>query len=115
MQIGQVSTQEGIMRRLSIWIAIFAMVLSASGTFAQTTSGELVGTVKDATGAVVSNATVTVTNEATGVAVSVQATSGGEYRAGNLLPGSYQIVVNSPGFQPYTLHGVAVELNQTST
>ena len=103
------------MRRLSIWIAIFAMVLTASVTFAQTTSGELVGTVKDATGAVVPNATVTVTNEATGVAVTVQATSGGEYRAGNLLPGSYQIVANSPGFQAYTLHNVTVELNKTET
>src|SRR5215469_16479371 len=105
MYFGRVSTLEGIMRRLSIWIAIFALVLSTSVTFAQTTSGELVGTVKDATGAVVPTATITVTNEATGVAVSVQPTSGGEYRVGNLLPGSYQIGVTAPGFQAYTLHG----------
>ena len=93
-----------------------AVVLAfASAAFGQTTSGDLVGTVKDPSGASVSNASVTVTNEDTAVATSIKAGSSGEFRAANLLPGKYDIVVNSTGFQAYTLHGVLVELNKTST
>ena len=103
------------MRRISLFIAVIAMALFASVSFGQTTSGDLVGTVKDPSGAIVSNASVTVTNEATGVAVSVKSGSDGEFRAGNLLPGQYDITINSSGFQPYTLHGVTVELNKTAT
>ena len=81
----------------------------------RSTSGDLVGTVKDPSGAIVSNANVTVTNEATGVAVSVTTGSSGEFRATNLLPGQYDLAINSSGFQPYTLHGVTIELNKTAT
>ena len=95
----------------------FAMTFAFAGAAAlgQTTSGDLVGTVKDPSGATVANSAVVVTNEDTGVAVDVKAGSSGEFRAGNLLPGKYDITVNSQGFQPYTLHGVVVELNKTST
>jgi hypothetical protein len=103
------------MRRLSALLTTLVLALTAGFTFAQTTSGDLVGTVKDSTGAVVSDATVTVTNEATRVAVAVKAGTGGEFRASNLLPGDYDLVVSSPGFQPYTLRGVKVELSKTST
>ncbi len=103
------------MRRITLFIAAIAITLFASVTFAQTTSGDLVGTVKDPSGASIANASVTVTNEATGVAVVVKSGSAGEFRAGNLLPGSYELAVTSQGFQPYTLHGLTVELNKTST
>jgi hypothetical protein len=103
------------MRRISLFIATVTMALLAGVTFAQSTSGDLVGTVKDPSGAIISNANVTVTNEATGVAVSTKSGAGGEFRASNLLPGKYDLAVSSAGFQPYTLHGVAVELNKTAT
>ena len=83
--------------------------------FAQQTSGDLVGSVKDSTGAVVPNAAVTVTNEATGVRLNTATTSAGDYRANNLLPGNYDVVVNASGFQPFTLTGVLVTLNATAT
>ena len=91
------------------------MVLAAAFTFAQTTSGDLVGTVKDASGAMIPNASVTVTNEATGVATSMKSGAAGEFRASNLLPGQYDLTVTSAGFEPYTLHGITVELNKAST
>jgi hypothetical protein len=91
------------------------MALTTGITFAQTTSGDLVGTVKDPSGAIVPNASVTITNEETGVAVSIKSGDSGEFRAGNLLPGKYDLSVTSGGFQPYTLHAIAVELNKTST
>jgi hypothetical protein len=103
------------MRRISLFIATVMLALIAGVTFAQTTSGDLVGTVRDPSGAVIPNATVTVTNEATGVAVSLKSGDSGEFRASNLLPGKYDLAVSSSGFQPYTLHGVTVELNKAST
>src|SRR5882757_556663 len=103
------------MRRISLFLATITLALISGVTFSQTTSGDLVGTVRDPTGAVIPNAAVTVTNEATGVAVSLKAGDSGEFRAGNLLPGKYDLAVTSVGFQPYTLHAITVELNKTST
>jgi hypothetical protein len=103
------------MRRIPLFLATIVMALFVSVTFAQTTSGDLVGTVKDPSGAIIPNANVTVTNQATGVAVSMKSGSGGEFRASNLLPGQYDLAVSSAGFEPYTLHGVTVELNKTAT
>ncbi len=96
-------------------LAIFAIFFSTPSARSQSTSGDLVGVVKDPSGAVVPNASVTVTSESTGVSVSVKSGSAGEYRAGNLLPATYDIVVSMTGFQPYTLRGVSVELNKTAT
>jgi hypothetical protein len=81
----------------------------------QTTSGDLVGTVKDASGAVVANASVSVTNEATGVVVKVTSNAAGQYRVANLLPGAYDVQATAASFQPITVKGVAVDLNKTST
>ena len=82
---------------------------------AQTTSGDLTGTVKDPSGAVIVKATVVVTNEDTGVASTTETGTAGQYHIANLLPGKYDIVITAAGFQPYTLRGVAIELNKTVT
>ena len=87
----------------------------ATAAFGQQTSGDLVGNVKDSTGAIIPNAAVLVTNEATGVKLNTTTTSAGDYRANNLLPGRYDVVVNAPGFQPFTLTGVLITLNSTAT
>jgi hypothetical protein len=103
------------MRRISLFVAVIAMALFASVSFGQITSGDLVGTVKDPSGAFVPNANVTVTNEETHVAVSVKSGADGEFRFGNLLPGKYDVAVSSSGFQSYTLHGVTVDISKTAT
>jgi hypothetical protein len=103
------------MRRISLAAIFSVLFMMTSLSYSQTTSGDLVGTVKDPTGATIPNAALTVTNEETGVVVSIKAESNGEFRAANLLPGKYDIEVKSPGFNPYALRGVAVELNKTST
>ncbi len=92
-----------------------SLTFSVSPLFAQETSGDIVGTVKDSTGAVVPNAQVTVTNEDTHVATQTKAGSSGEFHATNLLPGRYDIAVSSAGFQGATIRGVLVDINKTST
>lgn len=94
---------------------MIAFSLASSFAAAQQTSGDLVGTIKDPTGAVIPGASVKVTNEATGVSSATSSGSAGDYRAANLLPGKYTVNVTAPGFQTFDLHGVLIELNKTST
>jgi hypothetical protein len=89
--------------------------VAATVSFGQATSGDLTGTVKDPSGAVIVKADVTVTNEETGIVSVTQTGSAGEYHLSNLPAGKYDVVVKAGGFQPYTLRGVAIELNKTST
>lgn len=87
------------MKRLAV--VLFAVLTFAISAIAQTTtSGDLVGTVTDPTGAVVPNAAVAIGNEATGRTVTVNTNGSGFYRAASLQPGSYTISINVPGFGP---------------
>ena len=103
------------MKRISLFSVLAALLLSTGMGLGQTTSGDLVGTVKDVTGAVVPNATVSVTSETTGVVTKIATNGSGEYRVQNLLPSIYDVAVQVPGFQESILKGVRVDLNKTST
>ncbi len=89
--------------------------LAAVSAQAQVTSGNLAGIVRDPTGAVVPNATVNVTSEATGVVVTAKTNGAGEYLVQNLLPNKYDVDVEAVGFAPSLRRGVLVALNSTST
>ena len=76
----------------------FVIVGIASVAFGQGgATGTILGTVSDSTGAVVGNATVIVTNTATGVAQRTQTTETGNYTVPDLPPGSYAVKVEAPG------------------
>jgi len=98
-------------------LADAAMVLAALSfaAFAQSTSGELTGTVFDAANAVVPNASVTATNESTGISTTVTTTSAGQYRLSNLLVGKYDLTITASGFTKFELKGVDVTLSQLVT
>ncbi len=109
--------------KLSRGVFALALLTVASGTpllnvsiaHAQITSGDVVGTIKDASGAAVAGASVTISNEQTGVTSTLTSSSAGQYRFANLLPGRYDIKANASGFQQTTLKGIAVDLNKTAT
>lgn len=83
-------------------IAILAVVLLTSVfVFGQAETGTVAGVVKDATGAVVADAKVTITNTANNAERTSSSNSLGEYRISNLTPGNYQLVVSKSGFQTY--------------
>jgi hypothetical protein len=67
------------------------------------------GTVQDKSGAVVSGATVTVTNQATGATQTAQSNAGGFYRISELPPGQYSVAVESANFKKSTTNDVSVE------
>lgn len=94
--------------------AVLAAVL-ATPAYSQATSGNVVGSVFDPTGAAVPNADVTATNEATGVVSTSHTTSNGDYRFDNLLVGSYTLSASPAGFSKAELKSVEVRLNTTIT
>jgi hypothetical protein len=73
--------------------------------------GNISGTVKDSSGAVVSKATVTVTNTDTGVAQTVSTDDKGAYSFLNLPVGRYNLTVSQSGFKPYKRAGVVIDVN----
>jgi Carboxypeptidase regulatory-like domain len=82
---------------------------------AQLVSGNLTGTIYDASGATVPNASVVAHNDATGIESATNSLSAGEYHISNLPPGIYTVSVMATGFTRTSLKGVQVELNVTAT
>src|SRR5438874_550749 len=74
-------------------------VICAFAAFAQRDLGTLVGTVTDASGGVVANAKVTVTETETGQVYSLTTNSGGDFVRPALKPSTYVIGVSAPGFR----------------
>ena len=66
---------------------------------AQTPTGTITGSIKDESGAVIPNATVTVTNKATGAARTATANQDGLYSAPALNAGDYEVRVEMQGFK----------------
>jgi hypothetical protein len=101
-------------RRASLAILAGA-IMSATAVYAQTTSGDIVGTVTDTTGALVPNAQVTATNQQTNVKYPTTANGNGEYRISNLPSGSYDVAATAAGFSTKTAQGFDVQLNKQGT
>src|SRR5437762_9268436 len=96
-------------------LVMLALISVAPRAIAQTIDGNLTGTIVDPTGATVPNATVEITNTATGIKSSVKTGVDGLYRFNNLPVGNYDISVTASGFSTSGLKNVAVELNKTAT
>src|SRR5580765_2951402 len=96
-------------RSIQCALLLLSCILAASLAQAQRLDGGLRVTVNDKSGASIFDAKVTVTNEATNVSVTADASSAGTYVFPNLLVGSYKITVEKPGFKKSVANGVAVQ------
>jgi hypothetical protein len=96
--------------RCEIALLIFFLCASFSCLFAQVTSGTIFGTVKDASGAYIANAGVSITNTAIGVRRMVATSEAGGFVAPNLPPGTYTIVVEVPGFKKLEKTGIILNV-----
>jgi hypothetical protein len=101
-------------RRVALVAAFAVLLCCLPSAFAQLGGkGEVKGTVKDAMGAVVPNATLTATENSTGVHVVRKTNSAGDYDLSPLDPGIYTIVVTAAGFETETqidVHVNALEI-----
>lgn len=78
---------------------LFGVLLVAAGVLAQITSGTIFGRVKDASGAYVSNAKVTVVAPAIGAQRIVTTNETGDFVVPGMPPATYKITIEAPGFQ----------------
>ena len=89
------------------------LFLFTGGVTAQSTHGALVGTIADATKAVLPGVTVTVTNNDTNSSRVVLSNDSGYYEATALLPGTYRVQAEFPGFKTTVRDGVVLESRAT--
>jgi Carboxypeptidase regulatory-like domain len=105
----RLSTQLAI-QFLTLCLVLFA----AHGAWGQANAG-VTGTVFDSSGAVVPDASVTITNEGTSVSNKTGTTGSGTYAFTGLTPGSYTVTVEKTGFKKSVQNHVNVEVTVTST
>ncbi len=93
---------------------LFAVVflLAAFRCAGQTTFGSITGTIADPTGAVIPAATVSVTNQGTGIERRVTTSASGVFNVPNLDIGTYRVTVSASGFARYERTGVILSSNQ---
>jgi hypothetical protein len=84
------------------------LALFSAALFAQEFRGTISGVVSDPTGAAVPGAKVMVTETQTGAKIPAVSDNSGQYTAPYLLPGEYDIAVQSPGFKEALRKGVHV-------
>src|SRR5260370_26504701 len=75
---------------------------------AQVSGGTISGTVVDSSGRVIPNASISITNIATGISRTVTTNADGVYTAPNLLPGTYDLKFTAPGFKTDLRSGIGL-------
>lgn len=100
--------QRAIGTAIFLLLCSFLIPTSAHG---QVLYGSIVGAVEDPTGAVVPNASVTVTNTETNASRETKTDHQGRYTFVSVLPGTYKLAITAPGFRSLTRTGVGVTIN----
>src|SRR6185295_10598860 len=93
-------------------IAWGILFLSASAIQAQVTTATIYGNVTDSSGAKLSGATVTITNEQTNATQSSATNEDGEFTFNFLQVGSYRLSVAAPSFKEQNQNNVVVSAGQ---
>src|SRR5947209_15927895 len=95
---------------IPLFFSVFAVV-----AFAQSDLTAVTGTIHDPTGAVVSGATVTIRNMATGAERKATTNAGGNYSIPSFPAGNIDMIVEAPGFKRYEQAGNNLQANVTAT
>ena len=98
--------------KCSLYLFAIVILSSASLSLAQIDKGTIAGTVKDAQGAAVPGAKVTVTRTATGQQSGLVTDKSGAYSAELLTAGTYSVSAEAPGFNREELGNVQLGVNQ---
>jgi hypothetical protein len=95
--------------RIIALLSLFAGLIAPESLHAQSASGAIVGNVMDPSAAAVP-ASITVTNQDTGVVRNTASSPEGLYNVPSLLPGNYTVVARAPGFGPVQVKDVVVRV-----
>src|SRR5438105_10940247 len=92
--------------RRSCAVALILWIVSANHTFAQSSNASIGGFVQDVSQAFIPGVTVTATNTQTGVASITVSNESGTYNIPSLLPGTYKLTAELPGFKTQIFNDV---------
>jgi hypothetical protein len=100
-----------------VLFSAFAIMLVLCGTVSAQLAGKgaVSGNVVDPSGAAIPGATITATNNATGLSTKTTSTSAGDYDISTLDPGTYTVVVTARGFEALKQENVQVNALETQT
>ncbi|MFN9893440.1 MAG: TonB-dependent receptor domain-containing protein [Acidobacteriota bacterium] len=93
--------------------ALLALCSLTGISYAQSTLGVVVGTVKDPSGAVLANATVQLTNTGENTTRDGQTTAEGNFEFQNVKPGVYAVKISAPGFRAFAASDIRLAARQT--
>jgi carboxypeptidase family protein/TonB-dependent receptor-like protein len=101
------------MKRLghAIGVCVWILMVGAWGR-GQVTTGTILGTVSDSTGAVVPGSTVAVRNSETGFTRTATTDATGHYRAPELPVGNYEVTAEANGFQSIVRKGIELTVGR---
>jgi len=99
------------MNRFSKFAFLLWFLSMASHLFGQFETAEVLGTVRDASGAAIPKANVTLANQDTGIVAKATTDDNGNYDFFNVRVGRYTIVVEHSGFNKFTTTDVTVNVN----
>ena len=107
------STFRNTWTRFLLPVVVLALL---TGTVWAQGAGEIAGLVTDPSGAVISGATVTLTNSATGEKRTTVTTATGNYRFPELpVVGTYAVSVSPKGFKSTKIQGIVVSVGITAS
>ncbi|MFM8394842.1 MAG: carboxypeptidase-like regulatory domain-containing protein, partial [Acidobacteriota bacterium] len=104
-------SRAGHLLKMPFWLVMMMLCLAVPSN-GQVTTADLVGTVRDNSGAVVRNVKVTLTNVGTNVARNVVTDESGNYVFTALQPGAYKLTAEADGFRRVERTGVELQINQ---
>ena len=106
-----------VSRKTGFWllsvplVALIASLVLAGPVLSQTSSGSIAGSVRDAQDAAVSGATVTIVEQQRKAPLVAKTDAEGRFVFPQLLPGTYDVSVEAPGFKKVERKGIALVAN----
>ena len=93
-------------------ILLATLLFLASIAFAQRGRGTILGSVTDASGAVIPGAVVTITNTDTNISTTATTNNDGNFTVPNLMVGGYSVSVSKEGFKKALRSNLTLEVDQ---
>ena len=95
----------------AVTILAWFMMCSIPGALAQSNAATLTGTVTDPTHAVIPKATITITDEASGIVRNTTSDGAGFFSFVGMPVGTYDVKVSAPGFNSLLRKGIVVHID----
>jgi len=99
-----------VLNKLNAWVLLACMLVPGVTLLGQVDTGAIVGTIADQSGAVISSAKVTITQESTNIHTVARSDAQGDYTSSPLRSGTYSVMIEAPGFESQTRTGIILQV-----